>query len=102
MSSCSNDAEPQTSKESRVVDLVFNKIYSRKLRWPDTLIVDPGREFMGSVTVFMKKHVTIQRTKHVSIVLKPLLNVQVIFDDRSRELVNRLPPVLKAINNKTN
>ena len=56
------DAEALTSKESSEIAECFSKIYSRKLSWPVTLIVDPGREFMGSVTKIMKQHgVTIQR-----------------------------------------
>ena len=48
----------------------FEKIYSRKidreakLKYPKTLIVGPGREFMGEVTKLMNYHnVNIQRSE---------------------------------------
>ena len=37
------DAEALTSKESNEVAKAFTKIYSRKLKWPKTLMVDPGK-----------------------------------------------------------
>ena len=49
------DAEPLTAKESSGLAKAFEKIYSRKLKWPSTLIVDPGTEFMGEVTKLMNK-----------------------------------------------
>jgi len=58
------DAEPLTSKSSDEVEKAFKNIYSRKLKWPETIIVDPGREFMGSVTSLFRKHnVSIQRSE---------------------------------------
>ena len=42
--------EPLTSKESREISEAFKKIYSRRLKYPKTLMVDPGKEFMGEVT----------------------------------------------------
>ena len=50
------DAEPLTSKESSEVAKSFEKIYSRKLKWPARIITDPGKEFMGHVTSLMKRH----------------------------------------------
>ena len=50
------DAEPLTSKESSEVAKSFEKIYSRKLKWPERIIIDPGKEFMGRVTSLMKRH----------------------------------------------
>ena len=47
------DAEPLTSKKLKEVAKAFEKIYSRKLNWPEVLMVDPGREFMGNVTTLM-------------------------------------------------
>ena len=45
------DAEALTSKESGEVSKAFSKIYSRqKLVWPERLMVDPEKEFMGQVT----------------------------------------------------
>ena len=58
------DAEALTSKDSSGIAKGFEKIYSRKLNWPHTLIIDPGTEFMGDVTKIMKKHNgTIQRSE---------------------------------------
>ena len=48
------DAEALTSKESEEVAKAFDKIYSRKLDWPKRIMVDPGKEFMGSVTRLME------------------------------------------------
>ena len=49
-------AEPLTSKDSSEVSRAFRKIYKGPLKWPKILQVDPGREFMGTVTEEMKKH----------------------------------------------
>ena len=58
------DAEPLTSKESSEVAKSFEKIYSRKLKWPVRIIIDPGKEFMGHVSSLMKRHnVIIQRSE---------------------------------------
>ena len=58
------DAEPLTSKNSSEVARAFCTIYSRKLQWPQKIIIDPGREFMGDVTSLFGKHkVTIQRSE---------------------------------------
>ena len=57
------DAEALTSKDSSKVAKVFKKIYSRKLSFSNTIIVDPGTKFMGDVTKVIKKHhVHIQRS----------------------------------------
>ena len=45
------DAEALTTKESSEVAKAFEKIYSRKLKWPEILMVDPGKEFFGNVTI---------------------------------------------------
>ncbi len=111
------DAEPLTSKESNEVAQAFSKIYSRKLKWPKTLIVDPGKEFMGEVTKLMKKKgVTIQRSEAGNhraqafveranrILAEKLFSHQyaqeMISDDRSRVWVKRLPDVLKTLNSQ--
>ena len=58
------DAEALTSEESQEVAKAFEKIYSRKLRWPKRIMVDPGKEFMGYVTKLMDRHnVKIQRSE---------------------------------------
>ena len=50
------EAEPLTSKDSKEVAKAFKKIFSRHLKYPKLLQVDPGREFMGVVTQLMDKH----------------------------------------------
>jgi len=53
------EAEPLTSKDSAEVAKAFQAIYRRSpLTWPQMLQVDPGREFMGSVTKEMEDHKT--------------------------------------------
>ena len=111
------DAEALTSKESSEIAKCFSKIYSRKLGWPSVLIVDLGREFMGSVTTLMKQHgVGIQRSlagNHRSQAFVERANKtlserlfshqyaqEMISDGRSREWVKRLPQVLKAMNSE--
>ena len=57
------EAEPLTSKDSAEVAKAFRSIYERSpLKWPQMLQVDPGREFMGSVTKEMKNHKTFIRS----------------------------------------
>ena len=113
------DAEPLTSKESSEVAKSFEKIYSRKLKWPVRIIIDPGKEFMGHVTSLMKRHnVIIQRSEagnHRAQAFVERANrtlserlfsfqygKEISSDDneRSREWVERLPAVLKSMNNK--
>ena len=51
------EAEPLTSKDSAEVAKAFQSIYRRSpLTWPQMLQVDPGREFMGSLTKEMESH----------------------------------------------
>ena len=58
------DAEPLASKSSEEVAKAFSRVYSRKLRWPQTLVVDPGSEFKGAVVKTMSSHGTdIQRSE---------------------------------------
>ena len=113
------DAEPLTSKESSEVAKSFEKIYSRKLKRPVRIIIDPGKEFMGHVTSLMKRHnVVIQRSEagnhraqafveRVNRTLSERLfsfqyGKEMSSDDneRSREWVERLPAVLKWMNNE--
>ena len=52
-------ADPLTSKESDEVSKAFQRIYKRgPLKWPQLLQVDPGREFMGTVTKVMENNKT--------------------------------------------
>ena len=113
------DAEPLTSKESSEVAKSFEKIYSRKLKWPARIIIDPGKEFMGHVTSLMKRHnVVIQRSEagnHRAQAFVERANrtlserlfsfqygKEMSSDDneRSREWVGRLPAVVKSMNNE--
>ena len=51
------EAEPLTSKTAAEVADGLTRIYKRSpLRWPKLLQVDPGREFMGSVSHLLVKH----------------------------------------------
>ena len=112
------DAELLTSKESSEVAKSFEKIYSRKLKWPVRIIIDPGKEFMGHVTSLMKRHVIIQRSEagnHRAQAFVERANrtlserlfsfqygKEMSSDDneRSREWFERLPAVLKSMNNE--
>jgi len=59
MASRYKKAEPLTSKDSVEVARAFQSIYMRSpLTWPQLLQVDPGHEFMGSVTKEMENHKT--------------------------------------------
>ena len=112
------DAEALTTKDSSGIAKGFEKIYSRKLKWPHTVIVDPGTEFMGEVTKIMKKKgVTIQRSEarnHRAQAFVERANrtlaerlfshqyaQEMISDDRSRVWVKRLPDVLKTLNSQS-
>ena len=59
------EAEPLTSEDSAEVAKAFQSIYKGSpLKWPRMLQVNPGREFMGSVTKEMENHKTyIGRTR---------------------------------------
>ena len=100
-----------------LVSKAFEKIYSRRLKYPETLIVDPGTEFLGSVTSAMKeKGIKIQRSEannHRAQTLVERANrtiAEKLFShqyaqeminenkERSREWVERLPAVIKSIN----
>ena len=51
------EAEPLTSKTAAEIADGLARIYKRSpLRWPKPLQVDPGREFMGSVSQLLAKH----------------------------------------------
>ena len=113
------EAEPLTSKDSKEVAQAFDKIYKRHLKYPKLLQVDPGREFMGTVSQSMKKHdVQIRRGRpeiHRDQIIVERFNrtlAERLFGyqyakemetphKRNREWVKRLPDVLKAINSET-
>ena len=117
------EAEPLSSKESGEVAKAFEKIYSRVLKWPKLLQVDPGREFMGKVNEVMKKHnVSIKRgeaRQHRAQAIVERFNrtlaerlfghqyaQEILLEARggknvrSTEWVSRLPDVVKALNNE--
>ena len=111
------DAEALSTKDSGEISKCFGKIYSRRLSWPNVLVVDSGREFMGSVSKLMEKHkVKIQRGQagnHRSQAFVERANKtlserlfshqyaqEMVHDGRSREWVKRLPLVLKAMNSE--
>ena len=113
------DAEALSTKDSGGIASGFTKIYSRRLSWPGVLVVDPGREFMGSVSKLMEKQkVSIQRGQagnHRSQAFVERANKTLserLFSHhyaqemvmergkRSREWVKRLPLVLKAMNSE--
>ena len=113
------EAEPLTTKDSKHVALAFEKIYKRSpLKYPNLLQVDPGTEFMGSVSQLMAKHkVNIRRGRkeiHRDQGLVERFNrtlAERLFGHqyaeemknphlRSREWVRRLPEVISALNNE--
>ena len=111
------DAEALSTKDSGEIASGFGKIYSRRLGWPGVLVVDGGREFMGSVTRLMEQHgVSMQRGQvgnHRSQAFVERANKtlserlfshqyaqEMVGDGRSREWVKRLPQVLKAMNSE--
>ena len=111
------DAEALSTKDSGEISKCFGKIYSRRLSWPGVLMVDPGREFMGSVSKLMEKQkVKMQRGQsgnHRSQAFVERANKslserlfshqyaqEMVTDGRSREWVKRLPLVLKAMNSE--
>ena len=113
------EAEPLTSKDSSEVAKAFGNIYKRKLNYPKLLQVDPGREFMGSVTQLMAEHnVSIRRGRkeiHKDQALVERFNrtlAERLFGYQyakelenphkpNREWVKRLPEVIKARNSET-
>ena len=112
------EAEPLTSKDSKEVAAAFEKIYKRHLKYPKLLQVDPGREFMSSVSTLMDKHNTKIRRGRKEILrdqgvverfnrtlAERLFGYQYAKEidtkKRNREWVKRLPDVIKALNKET-
>ena len=114
------EAEPLTSKDSAEVAKAFQSIYNRSpFTWPQILQVDPGREFMGSVTQEMEKHKTFIRRGRTEIhrdqaiverfnrtLAERLFGHQYAVEmllpagQRSTAWVKRLPDVVAALNNE--
>ena len=110
------DAEPLISKYSTEVAKALTKIYSRRLRWPKTIMVDSGTEFMGAVSQAMKgRSIKIQRGeagnhKSQSLVERANRTIaerlfshqysqEMLTDGRSREWVRNLPGIVESMNN---
>jgi len=114
------EAEHLTSKDSAEVAKAFQAIYRRgPLTWPQLLQVDPGREFMGSVTKEMENHKTYIRRGRTEIhrdqaiverfsrtLAERLFGHQYAVEillpsgQRSTAWVKRLPNIVKALNNE--
>lgn len=109
------DAQPLKSKQASEVAKAFEKIYSRSLKFPETLMVDPGKEFMGEVKKLMNAKGTSIRLGRVEIhkdqALVERFNKTLagrLFGFQShkeldtgrvnREWAKRLPAVIKALN----
>ena len=113
-------AEPLTDKTANQVASAFKKIYKRgPLKFPKTIKVDPGKEFMAAVNILMKDHnVVVQRGQpgnHRAQAIVERFNrtlAERLFShqyakemtlssgERSTEWVKRLPEVVKALNNE--
>jgi hypothetical protein len=112
------DAEALGSKYSTEVAKALTRIYSRKMEWPKTIMVDSGTEFMGEITKVAKlRGIKIQRGEagnHKSQSLVERANRTIsekLFahqyaqemimtgEGRSREWVSRLPGVIASMNN---
>jgi len=116
----SKEAEALSSKESVGVASAFQKIYKHgPLKWPQLLQVDPGREFMGAVTIEMEKNKTAIRRGRPEIhrdqaiverfnrtLAERLFGHQYAVEmrlpegQRSTAWVKRLPKVVSALNNE--
>ncbi|MCU7879579.1 MAG: DDE-type integrase/transposase/recombinase, partial [Candidatus Thiodiazotropha sp. (ex Lucinoma aequizonata)] len=112
------EAEPLTSKTAAEVADALTRIYRRgPLKWPKLLQVDPGREFMGSVSQLLAKHGVSVRRGRVNIhrdqgiverwnrtLAERLFGHQYAQEmrlpsgQRSTEWVARLPGVVAALN----
>ena len=112
------EAKPLTSKTAAEVGDGLAKINKRSpLRWPKLLLVDPGREFMGSVSQLLVKHFVKVRCSRVDIhrdqgiverfnqtLTERLFGHQYAQEmrlpsgERSSEWEKRLPSVVAALN----
>ncbi|XP_033108671.1 uncharacterized protein LOC117110167 [Anneissia japonica] len=110
------EAEPLTTKQSSEVSRAFDKIYARKLTWPDSLQVDSGSEFKGETLKAMKEHnvrvsvgvpgnhksqgIVERFNKTLTVKLFPHQYAREMLDPskRNAEWVENLKPVLKELN----
>ena len=109
------EAETLTSKTAAEVADGLTRIYKRSpLRWPKLLQVDPGREFMGSVSQLLAKHSVQVRRGRVDIhrdqcIVERFNRTLTLFGhqyaqemrlpsgERSTEWAKRLPSVVAAL-----
>ncbi|MEW8689057.1 MAG: hypothetical protein AB2556_24825, partial [Candidatus Thiodiazotropha sp.] len=112
------ESEPLATKEAKEVAEGLSRIYRRgPLTWLKLLKVDPGREFMGSVSQLLAKHSVQVRCDRVDIhwdqgiverfnrtLAERLFGYQYAQEmvqpagHRSTEWVKRLPAVVAALN----
>lgn len=112
------EAEPLATKEAKEVADALSRIYKRSpLKWPRLLQVDPGREFMGTVSPLLAKHSVSVRRGRVDVhrdqgiverfnrTLAERLfghqyaqEIRLPSGERSTEWVARLPAVIAALN----
>ena len=114
------EAKPLTSKDSAEVAKALHSIYRRSpLTWPQMLQVEPGHEFMGSMTKEMENHETYIRRGRTEIhsdqaiverfnrtLAEGLFGHQYAVEmllpegQRSAAWVKRLPDGVNALNNE--
>ncbi|MEW8689258.1 MAG: DDE-type integrase/transposase/recombinase, partial [Candidatus Thiodiazotropha sp.] len=114
------EAEPLATKQAKEVAEALSHFYWRgPMRWPKLLQVDPGREFMGSVSQLLAKHSVRVRRGRVDIhwdqgfverfnrtLAERLFGHQYAQEmrlhsgQRSTEWVKRLPAVVAALNSE--
>ena len=112
------EAEPLTSKGAAEVADALSRIYKRgPLTWPKMLQVDPGREFMGTVSQLLARHnVEVRRGRVDSHRDQGIVErwnrtlserlfghqyaqeMRLPVGERSTEWVRRLPAVVSALN----
>ncbi|XP_064617409.1 uncharacterized protein LOC135481654 [Liolophura sinensis] len=115
------EAEALATKDSKEVADALTRIYKRgPLTWPKLFQVDPGREFMGAVSLLLAKHGASVRRGRVDVhrdqgiverfnrtLAERLFGHQYAQELRlppghqSTEWVARLPSVVAALNNET-
>ena len=93
----------------------FKKNYSRKLKFPKTLVADPCTEFFGSVEKLMKQHnIYIRRSEannnraqafveranrtNAEKLFSHQYSQELLIKERSRVWVKRLPAIMKTLN----
>ena len=112
------EAEPLKSKRATEVSEAFQRIYSRTLTYPKTLMIDPGKEFMGEVSKLMKSKGVVIRTGRVDIhkdqaiverfnktlaerLFSHQYNEEIKTGKQNTRWVKILPSVVQVINNES-